>query len=412
MQVFTVSRVHHLRRASFAPSIAAMASRTSGVLILLFSLVCLGTWPALLDLSTLRGRHEAHSYLDYATTVLIVATIAALSAGELAELAQSSTISAALAGGGGLLLMLGNLSMQRSLIMGVPLSIVLPLQGSLTVVLGTTVNYFLQPEANDPHILFVGVAAFLLAIFLSATAHLTHERERRGTRLRRQRLAARAASTATTQGSSSCCATWQPLLEEGATGRGHVEQSSVEAPSAASATAATATAAAGLVVAFGGGVCFGGFSPLFNLAVNDELGWIHNDPHGGKPLTVFNANLCFCAAFALSAWLVNLSLMRWPPRGRSASSLHAYLTEGCRIRAFACAAGATCAVGNACQFIGGAWAGFATADLVQAFPLVGTLWGVLLFGEFKSASRRVAGLLISMLTLYLAAVVLLCLSVR
>ena len=71
-----------------------------------------------------------------------------------------------------------------------------------------------------------------------------------------------------------------------------------------------------------------------------------------------------------------------------------------------------CAIGNASQFVGGAWAGFATADLVQAFPLVGTLWGVLLFGEFRRASRPVVGLLVAVYTCYLAAVALLALSVR
>ena len=209
--------------------------------------------------------------------------------------------------------MLGNLSMQRSLIMGVPLSIVLPLQGSLTVVLGTTVNCFCS-RRRMIHIFYLLASQPFSSQYFSRQLHISRTSENGGA----QGCDGSASppvppQAATTQGSSSCCATWQPLLEEGATGRGHVEQSSVEAPSAASATAATATAAAGLVVAFCGGVCFGGFSPLFNLAVNDELGWIHNDPHGGKPLTVFNANLCFCAAFALSAWLVNLSLMRWPP---------------------------------------------------------------------------------------------------
>ena len=82
------------------------------------------------------------------------------------------------------------------------------------------------------------------------------------------------------------------------------------------------------------------------------------------------------------------------------------------MRASACTAGAVCAIGNASQFAGGALAGFATADLVQAFPLVGTLWGVFLFGDFRGASRRVIALLVGVYTSYLVAVVLLALSVR
>ena len=57
-------------------------------------------------------------------------------------------------------------------------------------------------------------------------------------------------------------------------------------------------------------------------------------------------------------------------------------------------------------------AGFAAADLVQAFPLVGTLWGVWCFRDFHRASPRVIGLLASMYALYIAAVTLLALSAK
>ena len=59
-----------------------------------------------------------------------------------------------------------------------------------------------------------------------------------------------------------------------------------------------------------------------------------------------------------------------------------------------------------------ALAGFAAADLVQAFPLVGTLWGVCLFGEFRAASRHVYALLCAMYACFVSAVVLLACSAR
>ena len=52
------------------------------------------------------------------------------------------------------------------------------------------------------------------------------------------------------------------------------------------------------------------------------------------------------------------------------------------------------------------------ADLVQAFPLVSTAWGVLVLGEFRGASERVRRLLAAMYATYLLAVLLLILSVR
>ena len=91
------------------------------------------------------------------------------------------------------------------------------------------------------------------------------------------------------------------------------------------------------------------------------------------------------------------------------------LEEAPRPRArarFALLAGLLCALGNAAQFLGGSLAGFAAADLVQAYPLVSTLWGMGLFGEFRGASRRVWCLLAAMYSSFVAAVALLALSVR
>ena len=49
---------------------------------------------------------------------------------------------------------------------------------------------------------------------------------------------------------------------------------------------------------------------------------------------------------------------------------------------------------------------------MQAYPLVSTLWGMGLFGEFRGASRRVWCLLAAMYSSFVAAVALLALSVR
>lgn len=419
------------------------SNSAAGVAILLFSLVALGTWPALLDLSSaLHGRHPSHSYLDYCTTVLLVAAVLAVVSGE--PLANAGWPSIFLAGGGGVLLMLGNLSMQRALLMGVPLTIVLPLQGSLTVSLGTGINFGLQPDRSEPHILGAGVLAFLVAILLSALAHVAHERspsQASRTRQCRQPMA---------RGVRCCCCCClseeAPLMTEiGVTSSSAEIESSASAPEAAAEVATASSSAhfptlpplgaqpdarsagaiqntardlprregdavAGLCVAAGGGLCFGFFSPAFNLAVNDELGWIRGA--GGEPLGVFAANLYFCLCFAASGWAANLGLMRCPPPGAARSSLSAYVRSSRHGRGLAVLAGSVCALGNGAQFLGGSMAGFAAADLVQAFPLIGTLWGIGCLGEFRRASRRVYALLAAMYVTFIAAVSLLALSVR
>jgi hypothetical protein len=49
------------------------------------------------------------------------------------------------------------------------------LQASLTVNLGTTINYFLEPEMTQrPVFLFFGVVVFLFAIVLASRAHLLY----------------------------------------------------------------------------------------------------------------------------------------------------------------------------------------------------------------------------------------------
>ena len=270
-----------------------------GLAILLASLACLGTWPALLDLSSLHGRHPSHAYLDYATTILVVASVLALASQE--PLLETSWASIALAGGGGCLLMLGNLSMQRSLLLGVPLSIVLPLQGSLCVVLGTSVNYVLQPARSEPTILFCGVAAFLAASPPPRTAH-DREADADGERERRRKTA--------------CARLLLPDAPLDSAGQQPLRRG--------------ASPVTGLFLAAAGGCCFGFFTPAFNLAVNDELGWAAAG--GGRPLGVFAANGFFCLAFAASAWVVNLALMRWPPPGARRSSLTEYLHSWRRLR--------------------------------------------------------------------------------
>lgn len=383
------------------------SDRAVGVAVLLFSLIALGTWPALLDLSALHGRHPAHAYLDYCSAVLLVAGVLALASGE--PLTDAGWVSITLAGGGGVLLMLGNLSMQRALLMGVPLTIVLPLQGSLTVVIGTSINFVLQPERSEPHLLGAGVVAFLVAILLSTRAQRMHERST-------------GSSNRLSRPPTMCCrpAVWCVYCGEAPLMAHDTTSDATPDPAATTSTTATSESlpaqpprppgAIGLGVAAVGGLCFGFFSPAFNVAVNDELGWIQRT--GGKPLGLFAANLYFCLCFTASGWAANLALMACPPPGAASSSLQDYLRSGRNGRLFAVLAGGVCALGNGAQFFGDSLAGFAAADLVQAYPLVGTVWGIGCFGEFRGASRRVYCLLGGMYAAFIAAICLLAISVQ
>ena len=94
------------------------------------------------------------------------------------------------------------------------------------------------------------------------------------------------------------------------------------------------------------------------------------------------------------------------------SSLKSYLEFFGVASALPFLAGVVCAAGNELQFYGGTLAGFAASDLVQAFPVVGMVWGRCLFADFEGAPPRVVRTLVAVYASYLAAVLFLFLSVR
>ena len=173
-----------------------------GVLLLLLALVFLGSWPCLLQLARRKPgntwRHEAHCCLDYVFVYVIVSAIPCIISrivnsdhekeklvtqaltDSASNMNMSSSISSdslplslvGMAMVGGICVMAGNVSLQRAAGMkdGVQLSLGMPLQASMTVSIGTSLNYALQPERSKPLSLFMGVVAFLAAILCSAFA--------------------------------------------------------------------------------------------------------------------------------------------------------------------------------------------------------------------------------------------------
>jgi hypothetical protein len=152
-----------------------------------------------------------------------------------------------------------------------------------------------------------------------------------------------------------------------------------------------------LVLAVGGGCCFGFFSPAFNIAVNDPFGWVDDDDESSSsspPLSVPVANVWFSLAFTVASLFGTLYLMHAPPSGSglSCTSWHDYWNNDRRrrddsSRTLGILAGCLCGMANMLQFQGGRLIGFATADLVQAFPIVSTVWDIFLFGEYCTTNN-------------------------
>ncbi|KAJ7953911.1 Ureide permease [Quillaja saponaria] len=382
------------------------------------ALFFLGTWPAVLTLLERRGRLPQHTYLDYSITNLLAALLIAFTFGEigkstperpnfLTQLAQDNWPSVLFAMAGGVVLSLGNLSTQYAWAF-VGLSVTEVITSSLVVVIGTTLNYFLDDKINKAEILFPGVACFLIAACLGSAVYSSNASDNKA-KLNNvssdsKRGAIDTSSSALKETSSDVGS--KDLEKE----NGFVEKAKVgtavfliELENRRAIKVFGKSTSIGLGLTFFAGVCFSLFSPAFNLATNDQ--W-HTLKEAVPHISVYTAFFYFSVSCFVLAIILNITFLYHPILNLPKSSLKAYLVdwEG---RGWALLAGLLCGFGNGLQFMGGQAAGYAAADAVQALPLVSTFWGITIFGEYRRSSRKTYVLLISMLTMFIVAVAVL-----
>ncbi|KAL3702407.1 hypothetical protein R1sor_020429 [Riccia sorocarpa] len=441
-----------------------VADKMSAIVLMIVALWCLGSWPAFFNVLERRGRLPQHTYLDYAISSYLVACLVALTLGEagpssashpnfLEQLRQENFPSVVFAVLGGLALCLGNISMQYSLAL-VGISLTEVVSASIAVVGGTTVNYFLDKGLNKASILFPGVACFLFAVIIGSFCHASNEADKEAKFAHTTETTSvynlldeaspESSRTDYSQENGRSIRRGKSLLEQWSLSKADVEggitgkyeylsdkaqdfvkyeyvSGKVPELTYSDESSSTAGSAAylehleevraikvrghsvmfGLSVAFLAGACYALFSPLFNLATNDQF---HLLKKGVPHLSVYTTFFYFSTAFLLLAIGINVYFLYNPMMGLPKSSLTAYFKDW-KGRHLAVLAGIVCGVGNACQFMGGQAAGYAAADAVQALPLVGALWGVLLFGEYHRSSRKTYALLGAMLLMFMVAVV-------
>ena len=436
-----------------------------GIALLLVSLVCLGTWPALLklasvvpenytnnDYSSLRASPNGqvttlsknptevicHAYLDYATAYFLASTIPFLvmTAFTNHQFDVPPLPLVAVAMLGGTLLSLGNLSFQwATAVYEASLTFVLAIQASMTIALGTGINFVLEPEkTKKPHWLIAAVVCFLGAIGLAVQSQLVVATAtasdvtlclEQGIELHTKN---KETIPKTLQRPDDTVATNRIILnvdtndnapieqEPRINNNPHLDECDLSNPPASFLPHAPPVATA-LGVTILGGLAFGFFSPAFNIAVNDPFHWTArtSDDHAHTQdencaLRVACTNLIFSFAFWLASLVGNLLLLKRQVCSSSTTALlQRYLcTSTVSNRRLALSAGLVCAVGNVLQFQGGQLVGYATADLVQAYPLVSTLWDVVWFGEFRTlwCTSRLGSLLFGMYLAYGTGVIL------
>ncbi|XP_021756863.1 ureide permease 1-like isoform X1 [Chenopodium quinoa] len=407
-------------------------SKIGAIFCMLLSLFFLGTWPAILAYLERRGRLPQHTYLDYAITNLLAAIFIALTLGEIGEskpdmpnfLTQLFELpdnwpSACFAMAGGVALSVGNLSIQYAMALA-GLSVVEVVSASITVVLGTTVNYFLDDRINKAEILFPGVGCFLIAVFLGSGVHKSNNADNTA-KLKKmdskldeeERLVMSSTPTfdrksdiSASDGASS--AHKVPVDLEKANGSTKEPEFGtakflIQLEEKRSIKVFGRSIWIGLALTFFSGICYSFFSPLFNVATNDQF---HRLKKGVPHLVVYTAFFYFSVSSFAIALILNAIFLFRPILGSPKSSFEAYFKDW-NGRGWALLAGLLCGFGNGLQFMGGQAAGYAAADAVQALPLVSTFWGVVAFGEYRKSSRKTYTLLFSMLSMFIIAVAIL-----
>ncbi|OIW16804.1 hypothetical protein TanjilG_01369 [Lupinus angustifolius] len=307
---------------------------------------------------------------------------------------------------GGVVLSIGNLSTQYAWAF-VGLSVVEVISSSMTVVIGTTLNYFLDDKINKAEILFPGVGCFLIAVCIGSAVHSSNTADNKA-KLNDHKDAAKDTNLSPLKETSGV---YSKDLEDGSGFTNKAKAGTavflIELENRRSIKAYAyvfgKSTFIGLSITFFAGVCFSLFSPAFNLATNDQ--W-HTLKKGVPNLSVYTAFFYFSVSCFVVGIILNITFLYYPVLNLPKSSLKAYLRDWDG-RGWALLAGLLCGFGNGLQFMGGQAAGYAAADAVQALPLVSTFWGIFLFGEYRKSSRRTYILLGGMLLMFIVAVAVL-----
>ncbi|KAG7655522.1 Ureide permease [Arabidopsis suecica] len=362
--------------------IYVVESKGGAILCLLLSLLCLGTWPALMALLERRGRLPQHTYLDYSITNFLAAIFIAFVFGGIGESTHEAP----------------SFITQFTQIQDNWPSVLFAMAGG--VGLSTTVNYFLDNGLNRADILFSGVGCFLVAVCLGSAVHSSNSADIKA-------KLGKLSGDCETVTPEECQRLFGVEEEEEEKEMENVKEGSAAFLIALENKRAIKVLGKSMVVGLGitffAGLSFSLFSPLFNLATNDQ--W-HTLKQGVPKLIVYTAFFYFSLSCFVIAVALNISFLYKPVLDSPRSSFREYLSDW-NGRGWALAAGLLCGFGNGLQFMGGQAAGYAASDAVQALPLVSTFWGIYLFGEYRRSSTRTYALLVGMLVMFTVAVGLL-----
>ena len=329
-------------------------SYLSVLLLLVFSMICWGSWANMQKLAGGRWRFELFCF-DFSLGVALCAVVAAFTLGSLdsKELTFEDNFlitgyrNMAYAAGAGMVFNLGNMLLIGAISVS-GLALAFPVGLSLALVTGVAINYAVNPQ-GDPLMLFSGVALVVVSIILASAGYTAN--------IEARRMAAAKAAAA----------------DPGAPPRRRLPR-----------------AARGIALSAICGVIMGLFYPLL----------IH-EAWAEPAISPYGTAVLFGTGVLISTFLYNPFFMNFPIQGRPVE-LKAYFMGGKREHLLGVLAGAIWMGGGIASFIAvnssavGQVGPPVSYALGQGGIVIGTLWGIFGWREFHGSGTRAKLLLIGM----------------
>ncbi len=318
------------------------------VLFCIITMLCWGSWANTQKLVQREWRFELF-YWDYVWGIFLLALVGAFTMGSWGESGRSFLVDLAQADGSNIRsALIGgvvfNLAniLLTAAIAGAGMAVAFPIGIGLALVIGVLINYLMHSK-GDPVLLFLGVGLVTIAIILNAVAYGKHS---------------------------------------GGTGKKGVGK--------------------WIVVSVIAGVLMSTFYPF--IAAGMDLGNFVS-PAAGK-MTPYTAFVVFAAGIVVSNLVFNTVLMRRPLEG-TPINYSEYFRGRFSIHFVGILGGCVWGVGNLFNLIAAGKAGPAISyGLGQGATLVAALWGVLIWKEFKGASKSVNALVAAMFVLFVVGLAL------
>ena len=324
-------------------------SYVAALLMTVLTMMCWGSWANVVKIVG-EWRFEL-LYYDYALGILITSIIAGLTLGSmgnygqpfLADLNAAGSANIAFGFLGGVVYSFSNILIVGAIAVA-GLGVAFPIGVGLALVVGVIWNYFVNPQGN-PLLLFAGVAMIVAAIVLDGIAYRIHSRAK-------------------------------------------------QAGADASSDESSKKIRKGILLSVVGGVLMGMFFPLV------EIG--KSGPGGLGPYAI---GFVFSAGVFLSTFVYNAYFLRKPIQGRP---LHFsdYFKGTSKEHFWGIVGGIVWAIGTLSSFVAASapkelQVGPAISyALGQGSTMVGALWGVVVWKEFKGGGSLVNRLLVLMFILF------------